>query len=153
MTQGQFLSGVSQVWIQSFPSPTSCVAKAEEPSLSYYLPGGRIIGFIPFPRVLVLCEMQSVSSRIWTRVAVSMSYDDNHYITGTVQRFKHYNIMTPPPKFNRVPNVWIDLCCFMIQHILLIHTGLCICRTSHRPDECGTRPYIMDSSVDHDEWS
>ena len=39
-------------------------------SLPYYLPiaGGRIIGFIPFPRVLVLCEMQSVSSRIWTRV-------------------------------------------------------------------------------------
>ena len=37
----------------------------------------------PFPRVLVLCEMQSVSSRIWTRVAVSISYDDNHYITGT----------------------------------------------------------------------
>ena len=26
--------------------------------------GGRIKGFIPFPRVLVLCEMQSVSSRI-----------------------------------------------------------------------------------------
>ena len=40
--------------------------KAEEPSLSYYLPiaGGRIIGFIPFPRVLVLCEMLSASSRI-----------------------------------------------------------------------------------------
>ena len=33
--------------------------------------GGRIIGFIPFPRVLVLCEMQSV--------AVSNSCDDNHY--------------------------------------------------------------------------
>ena len=46
--------------------------------LPYYLPIGRIIGFIPFPRVLVL----SVSSRIWTRVAVSISYDDNHYITG-----------------------------------------------------------------------
>ena len=47
-------------------SYTSCLTKAEEPSLSYYLPiaGGRIIGFIPFPRVLVLCEMQSVSSRI-----------------------------------------------------------------------------------------
>ena len=27
--------------------------------------------------------MQSVSSRIWTRVAVSISYDDNHYSTGT----------------------------------------------------------------------
>ena len=23
--------------------------------------------------------MQSVSSRIWTRIAVSISYDDNHY--------------------------------------------------------------------------
>ena len=66
-------------------SLTSCLTKAEEPSLSYYLPiaGGRIIGFIPFPRVLVLCEMQPVSSRIWTRVAVSISYDDNDYTPGT----------------------------------------------------------------------
>ena len=66
-------------------SKTSCLTKAEEPSLPYYLPiaGGRIIGFIPFPRVLVLCEMQSVLSRIWTCVAVSISYDDNHYTTGT----------------------------------------------------------------------
>ena len=59
---------------------------AEEPSLSYYLPiaGGRIIGFIPFPRVLVVCEMQPVSSRIWTRVAVFISYGDNDYTTGTL---------------------------------------------------------------------
>ena len=66
-------------------SLTSCLTKAEEPSLSYYLPiaGGRIIGFISSPRVLVLCEMQSVRSRIWTRVAVSISYDDNDYTTGT----------------------------------------------------------------------
>ena len=36
--------------------------KAEEVSLPYYLSiaGGRIIGFIPFPRVLVQYEMQSV---------------------------------------------------------------------------------------------
>ena len=27
--------------------------------------------------------MQSVSSRIWTRVAMSISYDDNHYTTRT----------------------------------------------------------------------
>ena len=27
--------------------------------------------------------MQSVSSRIWTRVAVFISYDDNNYTTGT----------------------------------------------------------------------
>ena len=26
--------------------------------------------------------MQSVTSRIWTRVAVSISYDDKHYTTG-----------------------------------------------------------------------
>ena len=33
---------------------SSCLIKAEEHSLSYYLPiaGGRIIGFIPFPRVI-----------------------------------------------------------------------------------------------------
>ena len=33
--------------------------------------------------VLVLCEMQSVLFRFWTRVAVSITYDDNHYTTGT----------------------------------------------------------------------
>ena len=62
----------------------SCLTKAEEPSLPYYLPiaGGKIIGFIPFPRILVLCEMQLASSRIWTRVAVAISYDDNHYTMG-----------------------------------------------------------------------
>ena len=27
--------------------------------------------------------MQSVSSRVWTRVAVSISYDDNDYTMGT----------------------------------------------------------------------
>ena len=54
--------------------------------MPYYLPiaGGRIIGIIPFPMVLVLYEMQSVSSRIWTRVAVSISYDDNHYTIGII---------------------------------------------------------------------
>ena len=31
----------------------------------------------------MLYEMQSVSSRVWTHVAVSISYDDNYYTTGT----------------------------------------------------------------------
>ena len=31
----------------------------------------------------MLCETLSVSSRIWTCVGVSISYDDNHYTTGT----------------------------------------------------------------------
>ena len=47
-------------------SLTSCLTKAKKHSVPYYLPiaVGRIIGFIPFPRVLVICEMQPVSSRI-----------------------------------------------------------------------------------------
>ena len=43
--------------------------------------------------------MQSVSSRIWTRVAVSISYDDNHLF-----------IMEP---YNTVP----DFLCYM-RHII-----------------------------------
>ena len=58
-------------------SYTGYLTKTEEHSLSNYLPiaEGRIKGFIPFPRVLVLCEMQSASSRIWTHVTVPITYD------------------------------------------------------------------------------
>ena len=52
--------------------------------------------------------MQSVSSRVWTRVAVSISYDDNHYTTGTSRTASdcevqdvgilEYNIMAIPPR-------------------------------------------------------
>ena len=71
-----------KVWIQSFPSPRLVASlRLKNPVFPTILPiaGGTILGFIPFPRVLVLCEMQSVLSRFWTRVAVSISYDDNHY--------------------------------------------------------------------------
>ena len=74
MTQGQFFKRSLTGFNSEFSfSLTSCLTKAEEPSLPYYLPiaGGRIFGFIPF------------RSRIWTRVAVSISCDDNHYTTGT----------------------------------------------------------------------
>ena len=56
-------------------------SKVKEPIMPNYLLiiGGRIIGFIHFPRVLVLCEMQSSLSRIWICVAVLILYDDNHY--------------------------------------------------------------------------
>ena len=74
---------------------SSWLTMALEPSLPNYLSiaGGRRIGFIPFPRVLVRCEMQSVSSRIWTRITVSISYDDNHYTTGT--SIKKWYLMPP----------------------------------------------------------
>ena len=32
-------------------------------------------------RIIALCEIQTTSSRIWTRVTVSISYDRNHYTT------------------------------------------------------------------------
>ena len=75
-----FLNGVWQVWIQSFPSPRLVASpRLKNQVCPTILPidGGRIIGFILFPRVLVLCEMQLAWSRFWTRVAVSISYDDN----------------------------------------------------------------------------
>ena len=50
--------------------------------LPYYLPiaGERIIGFIPFPRVLMLYKIQTALSRIWTWFVVSISYKDVHII-------------------------------------------------------------------------
>ena len=49
----------------------------KEPNLSYCLSiyGGR---FIPFPRLLVQCEKQTASLRFWTRLVVSVSYDEKH---------------------------------------------------------------------------
>ena len=37
--------------------------------------------------------MQSVSSRIWTRVAVSISYDDNHHTTDTSLHHGHLRLL------------------------------------------------------------
>ena len=46
-----------------------------------------------FPKVLVLYQMQSASSRIWTRVAMSIPYADNHDTTDTSRVFKIQNFM------------------------------------------------------------
>ena len=35
--------------------------------------------------------MQSIPSSIWTRVVVSISYDDNHYIRGTFYVYVYTN--------------------------------------------------------------
>ena len=45
--------------------------------------GKRIPGFIPFSRVLALCEIQTVSSRTWTQVTVFISYGNNHDTTSS----------------------------------------------------------------------
>ena len=46
--------------------------------------GGRIVAHTPFLRVLTLCERQTATSKIWTRVA-----DDNHYTTVASKIFKY----------------------------------------------------------------
>ena len=43
-----------------------------------------------FPRLLILCKMQTALYRIWTRVAMTISYDDNHY---TKRPYKEHIIM------------------------------------------------------------
>ena len=48
--------------------------------------------------------MQSVSSRIWTRVAVSISYDDNHYTTGT---YKGFYAITPNQTKSYIFNTYV----------------------------------------------
>ena len=45
--------------------------------------GERISGFMPFPSVFALCELQRALSWIWTRVAMFISNDDNQYTLGT----------------------------------------------------------------------
>ena len=68
-------------WIQFSFSKAGCHTKVKEPNLSYYLlvAGGRITGFLSFPRILG--KMQTASSGIWTRVAVLISYDGIYYTT------------------------------------------------------------------------
>ena len=57
--------------------------------------------------------MQLAWSRIWTRVAVSISYDDNHYTTGTsgyctiMAKLKLKN-----SKFSNETTLHIHLCSF-----------------------------------------
>ena len=55
--------------------------QAKEPSLPYYLSiawesSG---GLMPLSRLLVWSKMQTASSRIWTQVADSISYNNNRY--------------------------------------------------------------------------
>ena len=63
-------------------SKTNCLTKAKEPNLPCYLniASGRTDGVIPFPRELMWSETQTTSSRIWTQVTNSISYDNNHCI-------------------------------------------------------------------------
>ena len=81
--QTQFLSGVLEVSNPFSFSLTGLLTKVLVPDRPYYLPiaAGRTDGFLYFPRVLALWEMQITSYWIWTRLTVSISYHDNYHIT------------------------------------------------------------------------
>ena len=59
----------------------------------------------------MLCEMHLVSARIWTHVAVSISYNDNNYTTGTSHNYlfiiKIFNVCHH--HHHVVPLAWISL--------------------------------------------
>ena len=67
--------------------------------------------------------MQSVSSRIWTRVAVSISYDYNDYTTGTSMMIT-INLETPPCIYLYISVSRIRLCFYNSQHIVDCYTFL-----------------------------
>ena len=75
-----FLTGFNSEFSFSY---TSCHTKGKEPCLPYYLPiaRGRIVGFIPFLKILSLCEMKTALFRIWTWFTLSISYYSNHDTT------------------------------------------------------------------------
>ena len=58
-------------------------------SQAYYLliAEERIVGFMSFPRVLALCEMQSASFKIWTQITGFITFDDNRYAFMHVDRW------------------------------------------------------------------
>ena len=59
--------------------------------------------------------MQSVSSRIWTRVTVSISYDNNHYTMGTSSNDNDNNL------FAQFQVYYIYIILIIFKQIFLIH--------------------------------
>ena len=69
----------------SFPSPRLVVIlKLKSLSTLLFTHSKRVNSLShSLPRVFALRNMQTASSRIWTRVTVSIFYDDNHYTAST----------------------------------------------------------------------
>ena len=63
--------------------------------------------------------MQSVSSRIWTRVAVFISYDDNDYTTGTSYMVAGKSLLE-----SLSHGGWAYI---YIYIYIYIYTGVCVC--------------------------
>ena len=67
----------------------------------------------------MLCEMRSAVSRIWTRIAVSISYDDNHYTTGCV--FVFIEILN----FKKCKALVMIFCWLVIGYLVWWHINPC----------------------------
>ena len=96
------LNGDKQISIESFLSPRHIsIPGFKNPVSPIYQPiaSCRIIWFIPFPRVLDLWEMQTVSSRVWTRVTEAIFYDGNH-CTSKPWQMVYEQIRIGPRKFS-----------------------------------------------------
>ena len=74
------LAGLNSEFLSSRPV---VIPSLKSPVSDTFLPivWDRIIGFIPYLMVLVLCEMQTALTGIWTQVALSIYHDDIHYTT------------------------------------------------------------------------
>ena len=70
-----------------------------------YITKGRIVEFIPLPRVLVLYEMQIVLSKIWTQVAVSISNDASYGHLHIKEIFS----VSSPLFFSLMIEMWSDM--------------------------------------------
>ena len=66
-------------------SQVGCHIRVKEPSLPYYLPKAeeKIVWSITSSRILVLWEIQTALSRIWTGVTMPISIDNNYNTTDT----------------------------------------------------------------------
>ena len=94
--------------------------------------------------------MQSVSSRIWTYVAVSISYDDNHSTTGTIESIavgiRRLNIFTSgiSPKVNIITQLDFELAYVevAVHRFSQYPTGITVTRFVAYP-----RPKIYDQDA------
>ena len=70
-------------------SGTGCHIKVKESASRTIvtLTGATIVEFIPLTKVSALWETETDSFMIWTRVAVSISYDGNYYTTSIYKLF------------------------------------------------------------------
>ena len=71
--------------------------------------------------------MQSVSSRIWTRVAVSISYDDDYYTMGVLfyQRSDFHMVINLSIALNALP--LLMLISILVDEILLLRYIELVC--------------------------